>query len=519
MKKQVLSFTEFINEAYSMINEGRSWQDVQNLLQNRIDGESAKFLAYLSDCFESDARKDAKVDLLKLAGETFGKIISEKLSGKYTKIDSVSTEMTKLEYKKAIQGSVDVSSNDLAGKSFKVDDVAVGAFKIDGSGKMKIEDLLNMINIYNMKKLATFGALETKDSKNIEFANISKKEKFSNKDTIWGQLGFSVRGERKLIKDSGSQNQYYITDIGEDATNISIGKWENNKSVAPKSGVTPNSLSYDVGLEIKTKTVGNSGRTWTASDRSKKAGTAEFTYVFYALDPISNTNRCKQKGGDNVSVSSIKEVKIPFKEPDITQTLEIQENGAIFETGSSKLTEQGKKDINNAIASNFTSVSEIIVQGSASQEGPSSKNDYTEQNYNKDKAGNLELAKKRAESVVTYLKGSTEGADVKLNESEPAIIQDFKKTEETERAKHRKVILTIKGTKVTKGETTEKILYIPITGKIKYDKIVIQELQMTFQVSIKEEKAKKDGLFKKGVDTAMGGAAKRFKTKKLRGLR
>ena len=42
MKKQVLSFSEFINEAYSMmINEAKTWEDVKTLLADQIDKDTA----------------------------------------------------------------------------------------------------------------------------------------------------------------------------------------------------------------------------------------------------------------------------------------------------------------------------------------------------------------------------------------------------------------------------------------------------------------------------------------------
>ena len=137
MKKQVLSFSEFINEAYSMmINEAKTWEDVKTLLADQIDKDTANILAYVEDCLASDEREGAKgVDILAVAGEAFSKVISERLGGKYTNITEVKTEIRDIEYNECIQGSFYVVKNSPIGSEIAVKGKSLGKF-VEESGKM-----------------------------------------------------------------------------------------------------------------------------------------------------------------------------------------------------------------------------------------------------------------------------------------------------------------------------------------------------------------------------------------------
>jgi len=495
MKKQVLSFTEFINEAYSMVNEGKNWSDVKRLLSDNIDSDAKLFLSYMENCFSSDGRKGIKTNILDSASVAFGKLISERFAGEYTEIDGITTTISDIIYDKSIQGTLDVSKSNLIGTKFSTGGQEVGPFTQDSAGKMKIQDFLNMINLFNLRKLSgSTSELKTKKG-TAEFANISRQDKKEG-EGLWGKLGFNKIGDGKKIKGSGSEDQYYITGTG---TSLAIDKWENKKKVTPISGVTPVNLSEDRGTKY--------GSEGYKKDKSKKAGTAEFTYVFYTLDPRSNKDSIKNQSKEYEAISGIKEVKIPVKTPDVTQKLVIQDGDTLFVTGKSDLTPEGKLNLNNAILSNFTSVSEITVQGSASQEGPASAaaKKYDATTYAKDKPYNLKLAADRADKVIEYLLKLCPGATVKAADPK-SVVQD-QALNEKERPSYRNVTLNINGTKVNNGAIQEKTLYVPTKGKVKYDRIIIKELQMTFEVSIQEEKAKKGGLIKgRGVDTNMYGA-------------
>lgn len=478
MKKQVLSFNEFIFEAYSMMNEGRTWSDVKTLLADYVDEDTNKILAYIEDSLEKDARdKDnaaKSVNILDAVGETFAKTVSEKLNGTYTNIVDVDTQINDITYNKVIQGSVYVNKTSIMGETRSLAGKNLGKFPIE-NGKMKLIDFLNMINIENVKKMAYYDAVDTKKQK-AEFSNIDKREKKEG-EGLWGKLGFAEAGERKKIKYSGSQDQHYIT---ANESQIEIQEWKNNDKIKPVSGVSPVPMSMDYGIDRKSGALGG-----VKVAKGKKAGTAQFTYVFYVLDPKS-VNPGKGKGA-SPSFTDVKEVKIPVKEADTTQTIEIQDNGVLFTVNTANLTEQGKKNIYNAITQEFNSVSEITIQGSASQEG--------------DKKNNEKLCKDRAAAVKTYLEGLT---SAKITASETPNIQPASpETDEATRKTWRNVILTIKGTKISSGEIKEKTIYVPITGKIKCDLVTIKELQITFNVAIDPGKAKKAKLFQKGVDTDM----------------
>ena len=471
MKKQVLSFTEFINEAYSMmVNESRTWDDVKTLLSDMLDEDAKKNLAYVENLFSSDARTSnkSKADILALAGNTFAEIISKDLDGTYTNIESISTEINQLEYNEVIQGSVFVSKKFPMNSEIILGGKPVGSFNTM-DGKMKLEDLLNLINLENLKKLSATSSTSSKKGKG-EFSNINRGDK---QTMLFGLVG--KPGERKKIKGSGSDKQYYITKV---ASQIEIGQWTNENKVTPASGVKTQDMSMDVGRKFK-ENRGDIGK--RVDKKLKKAGEAIFTYVLYSVDPKSIKDG-KNKGADR-SITDIKEVKIPVKQPDVTEKLEIQDNGILFTVNTATLTENGKKNIYNAITQNFTSVAEIEIQGSASQEG--------------DRKNNEKLCVDRAAAVATYLKTVT---SAKITASTtPSIQPASPETTEAVRKTFRNVTLTIKGTKLVKGAQTEKTIYVPITGKVKCDLIRINELTMNFTVEIDPDKAKKR------VDTKTGG--------------
>lgn len=451
MKKQVLSFTEFINEAYSMmVNEGRTWDDVKTLLSDKLTADVKTNLAYIEDLLKSDARPEFKGNILKSAGESFSKAIAEILDGKYTNIESIESEIKQIEYNEVIQGSVFVVKTDPMNSNYN----DYGTFS-EEDGRMKIGDFLNLLNTRNLNKLNSVITKANKKGK-AEFGNISSKDR---QQGLWDVLHLS--GEGRKIEGSGSQDLYYITKA---ESQIEIGKWKNDKKVTPISGVTPTNMSMDTGRKDKYQA--------KMRDR-KKAGEAVFTYVFYTLDPKSI--KAGKKKGVNKAITGIKEVKIPIKTPDVTEELTIQDNGVLFTKGTAELTETGKKNIYNAITQDFNSVSEISIQGSASQEG--------------DIELNTTLCIDRAAAVEVYLKGVTSAT---ITASKTANIQPKSPdTPETVRKTFRNVILTIKGTKLTPGTTEQKTSYVPITAGIKCDKITINEVTMNFKVVIDPDKAKK----------------------------
>ena len=210
MKKQVLSFSEFVNESYyMMINEGKTWEDVKTLLGDRINDETAAILAYVEDCLGSDARKGIKgVDLLASAGASFSKVISDRFDGKYTDIVEVQTAINDIEYNEVIQGSFYVVKGSPIGSAFAMggDSKNVGAFT-EQSGMMKMEDLLNLINLKNMNKLSGVNAAAVGSGKEAEFANIDKGDKADADNILGSWFGVVKAGERKKIRGSGSQDR------------------------------------------------------------------------------------------------------------------------------------------------------------------------------------------------------------------------------------------------------------------------------------------------------------------------
>jgi hypothetical protein len=127
----------------------------------------------------------------------------------------------------------------------------------------------------------------------------------------------------------------------------------------------------------------------------------------------------------------------------------------------------------NQLLSQYTSIESIIVQGSASwewkgEDGSIGRND----------AKNIALAKDRAEYFVKTINGKSETPVAKLA-GIPGIVQTKEKEKEP-KENHRKVILTIKGTKDT-TYSIDSVTKVTTEGAVtsNYDKMVINEYTVT----------------------------------------
>ena len=316
MKKQVLSFTEFINEAYSMmINEAKTWTDVKTLLGDNVDKETGMMLSYIEENFKQDNLNKESGKLLATAGEKFGEIISERLKSGYTQIELVDTTVHDINYNRLIQGMVYVTKQSPIGTS-----VSETKFEANEKGMIKIVDLLNLINLKNIiQKYNEYGIVDTKKGK-AEFSNVSKDE-MQKRGGLWGALGFKYKGKEKdKINGSGSSGQIYITDADEV---ITISEWTNINQVTPTSGVEPVKMSLDRGTTRRKRLVQDPtvGTKYKYKDTGNTRGTtAEFTFDFYCLTPKS----IQPKKGVLSYYTDIVPVQIPFKEADSTKTLEIE---------------------------------------------------------------------------------------------------------------------------------------------------------------------------------------------------
>jgi outer membrane protein OmpA-like peptidoglycan-associated protein len=137
----------------------------------------------------------------------------------------------------------------------------------------------------------------------------------------------------------------------------------------------------------------------------------------------------------------------------------------LFEQNKSEL-KQGGKDVISQALGIFTKISSIKVTGGASQEGSEERN--------------KELCKLRAESVKKYL-GELTKAPIEANPE--GLIQPEDGSKE-ERSKWRRVILEVKGEKVSPTIET-KVVYNSSSEELKADKYTIAQMVLTFDVEFK----------------------------------
>lgn len=523
MKKQVLSFTEFINEAYNIVNEAiktRSWEQVKLFFSNNdyLNSDELKILADIETTLKSDDRDGVtEGETINKISSYFGSIIIDQLGGQYLNIDSVSASVDDIEHDKCIMGMFQVTKKGSPiGQEIKILDpdsekpLEFGTFPDVASGFMKISDFLNMVNILNMGKLGNENVIKLNKKGKAEFDEIEKEER-GRKDKGKGWGGFVGLFYRKFnntkIEGSGSQNNYFITQATD---NIEIQKWTDASRIKPLVG-SATGLSVDKGttaapiMGALTGAMKDSSGKTTASRRIKKAGEATFQFVLYSM----SSKAYKKGGGTKFYSNDVSMVKVPVKGKDKVQTLVINDpDSLIFTVGSTAITASGKQKIYTYIMNEFSTVSSIEITGYASAEGTD--------------VNNLRLCKGRADSAKEFLDEYFGGVTV-VNGEVPTdaagIAGEMKKYVQpksevegkTGKAKEdaykpwRKISLKITGSKVIPGETYEETKEIKVVDKIKYDKVTLKQITIDITVQLEAKYANKKSLVGKRGKNVRGG--------------
>jgi len=126
------------------------------------------------------------------------------------------------------------------------------------------------------------------------------------------------------------------------------------------------------------------------------------------------------------------------------------------------LLEDGKRNIFNAIQTNFTSVTSVEVVGGASKEG--------------DEAFNKKLCLDRAGSVVEFLKTLIPGASITA--SKETNIQPLESTEDLKT--WRKVTLNVTGTLSAVEPASDVIQYVAQNKTIAADQYRLYQITLSF---------------------------------------
>lgn len=428
MKKQVLSFNEFVNEAYKIINEAETFEDAKQKLAKLLNSTGDKALGSLESLLKSNSTpigKDGK--MLAFVGEQFNRMIT-KYDGKGRKITEITVsadQVGNLSDNKidVIQGKVFVSkmasSSGMSGNTAELKD-----------GKVNLGDLLSTVNSRNVYAKAG-------DS---PFVYDEKSKKYKMKA--------EQEGERKgIFSGSGTDKQFILTDLGTAGFEFNQQKGKESASfvVTPTNTVTTAPFTFEKRKAIK----------------KGEIDSVYCTLVMYLVKQII------PNGGNATSIEKVDKVIKIVQGGDETASIDIQDNGTLFDKSKSVLKEEGKSNISNAILNQFTSVTSIEVIGGASKEG--------------DAAFNKKLCQDRAKSVEGYLKTITPAS---ITVSAEANIQPLESTDDLKT--WRKVTLKVTGTRVSQSSPKEEISYVARAKQFKPDAALLAQVCFEFKIEVDE---------------------------------
>jgi outer membrane protein OmpA-like peptidoglycan-associated protein len=284
--------------------------------------------------------------------------------------------------------------------------------------KVQLEGILTGINLYNTE------------------ARKDKKYWTQKKEGADLQWNYPTK-KSAYVPNSSSDNQIYISN------GDSKLEWKKNTFTTE---ITPLAGYPDQGS--------------SASDSGLKVN-----LTLYGVREVQ-----KGKGG-NVSISEIVPITIKKGGGTTEKAVDIQDNGTLFVKAKSELLENGKRNIFNAIQTNFTSVTSVEVVGGASKEG--------------DEAFNKKLCLDRAGSVVEFLKTLIPGASITA--SKETNIQPLESTEDLKT--WRKVTLNVTGTLSSVEPASDVIQYVAQNKTIKADQYILYQITLSFYAVLDTENA------------------------------
>jgi len=404
MKGQVLTFADFLIESARMINEGYSFSQAKEILSQYIkvsktaEGStwnttgSRSIITAQMAVIEKMA-EGVSEEVVKALGDALGNMLNVSLENDKMELNTADTKICVNE----------VSINNVVAGQVFCDKVPATSVKTVGviDNKVSLEGILTGINLYN--------AEARKDQKYWKAGEKRKDDRL-----MWNSTDSSIYPNNAV-----SDNQIYITN------GDSKLEWKKNSFL---NEITP--------LVGKIDQFGD----------DVAEGQLKVDLTLYGVK-----NVVKGKGG-NVSVSEIVPVIIKKGGGTTEKSVDIQDNGTLFVKAKSELLENGKRNIFNAIQTNFTSVTSVEVIGGASKEG--------------DEAFNQKLCLDRAGSVVEFLKTLIPGASITA--SKETNIQPLESTDDLET--WRKVTLNVTGTLSSVEPASDVIQYVAQNKTIAHKK-------------------------------------------------
>jgi len=509
MKKQVLSFDEFVFEAYNGYNKlmegegaGALIEAISKLESSGISGEAIKELGIISGIAKAVSTEDADAEeqlgyyILKfIDGITQGGINITKVETKINVItyDNVITESVLLEGEderiKLLDWLYSLNEENTLNKT------SSGSYQKRGKTfwkKVKTDKRMVGISgmsnkMYYKKGTATGSRTESKDwgyaGRILNFigAMIPFRKKVRNSNS-----GSNQEKDTKYLADTGLLGQTVITAINSgkiltglssiDRKDMFIGGDRSASSSDSKRGfsnisgnkttVTGYTIAIPKGADLTEE------EKEPTSNMSKVGNEkAYFTLVLYSMGELGKSSR-------QIPFSDIvlTEKTVPTGENVQTYSEDLLNNEdenkrVLFAADKSVLTDAGKDNINNLIE-RFYSIESIEIQGFASQEGDADNND--------------KLCVERAAAVAKYIKSVKEWAipASKVTASTTPNVQPKVGEGSTDsRPSWRKIRFIVKGTKAGTVPATETVpVMTPTIGKFTPDKVDIKQICLCFEV-------------------------------------
>ena len=512
MKKQVLSFSEFIFEAYRVYEaEGEeaagSFMEAMKIMKD--SGTSSDAIAKIGDIvgiskMVANKKNPAPQDEI---GEELKQMLTN-LSSSLTKISSVKSSVNTIKYGNLVANQVMVEGGDRVSildflyelninnandKSF------IGA-DTEGKGRKK-KVVWNKVQ--TDKRWASMSSMSThrgmgklKDAK-------GRWAKFFNYMASFFERDTNVKDTKKdtrYLLNSGLLNNIVITDIsnGVIKTEQSLitqrdmfmggkalsGK-RDAKGISNIEGDKDVVTGYVIAKPYQAELTTQQSLPTKGSAKIEKTPKGYFTLVLYSMGAIT-------KSTDTIPFSDLElqEKLVPQDDVSVEYTVNLDTSDAsgkpvIFAQNGSSLTEVGKNNI-DLLIEEFYSIKSIEVKGFASDEGTDDVN--------------AKLCKARSAEVVKYLKGVkewnlgsrvTDSASVNIQPKQASTLTGAQK--EAARKPYRKVQFIINGTKIKNDpkEPKTEIELVPTVGKFNTDTVDINQIILTFVVE--ENKTSRKG--------------------------
>jgi len=497
MKKQVLSFDEFVFEAYRVFENEKDAnafiEAVSKLDKSGISAEAKALMGTISGLAKSVANKNNKTP-----EEDLGSELLDFLDG----ITENGVKVIKMESKI---------------NTITYDNIVGGCVLMEGDTRLKLADFIYDLNKGNASAKGSAGASESKGKS--YWNKVQQEKRFAGPGSSSGRIGGNTSRDdlkwfgkgvnwftsfipfkRNTGPNDETKDTLYMADsglLGNDVI-VSIASgvittkgskmtikdmfwggrdkkkgYGSYKGLSNVEGNKSKVTGYKIELPLDAKlTEEQILPSKNRSEKVKKTPSVHFTLVLYSVGEVTKSDReipfselVKTEKTRTIGTNSIEYIVNMYNNDEDGKPV-------LFDVDKAILKSEGKQNIDNAIEQ-FYSIDSIEVLGFASQEG--------------DATNNKNLCVNRAKAVATYIKSVKDWAIPASAVIAPGTsnIQPLSPVAtEEDRKLWRKVQLKVKGTIATPVDPKQEnyIEYIPTIGKFNPDKANIQQICLCFEV-------------------------------------